>query len=106
MVIGSPLKSDMSQVLQNFVPASGLIAIDSTLASLGLRSRRGRSSANALPLVGAFWGSHPLFDSDSVVSVGGPLVRSQTSGSGIGLAGGASSGGPTEPATSAVQRQE
>ena len=97
--IGSPLKSVMSQVLQNFVPSSGLIAIDKTLASLGLRSRRGKSSANALPWVGAFSGSHPLFHSDSGVSVAVAFVRSQISGPGFGRSGGSSSGGPIHTCT-------
>ncbi len=74
MVIGSPLKSVMSQVLQNFVPSSGLIAIDNTLASLGLRSRRGRSSANALPWVGAFV-RIPSAVPQRLGSVGGGPVR-------------------------------
>ena len=76
-----------------------LIAIDKTLASLGLRSRRGKSSANALPWVGAFSGSHPLFHSDSGVSVAVAFVRSHISGPGVGRSGGSISGGPIHTCT-------
>ena len=59
-VIGLPAWSLMSQVLQKVRPGSGLIATDSTSASLGLRSRVGRSSANARPWVASTDGSRPL----------------------------------------------
>ena len=73
------------------MPGSGLSTIDSTLVSVGLRSRVGRSSANARPWVASVSGS-PLLNSDSGVSVATPLVRSHFSGPGIGRSGGSASG--------------
>src|ERR1700694_718281 len=98
-VITSPWWSVTSHVLHMGLPGFSLIISDNTWVSLGLRSRVGRSSANARPWVASVVGSLPLFSSDSAVSVAMPAVRSHLSGPGIGRSGGSSFSVPLHTCT-------